>query len=338
MRFLKDGLISDLCQKNSLISSQLFSWPLSGSGPAKLAKAPVIAAFVWLAASGISGCGGTAVVTNLDAGSLGGAGLAQLDAGSTGGAGPVGGSSSVAVGTVIVSAASPRPRTTTWSVNYWQWMPTFGNDVAGTETQVAALNPAVMRVGGYNNDANTPDAFDNAQLDTAVAYARAIGAEPLIQVPLLADVDGNLPTAATAAAMVTYANVTQGYGIKIFSIGNEPDLYATQGSRTNSAQPAIPNYMPSDYCTSAQAYVTAMKAVDPTIMIVGPDLAWQYVAGNDWLTPILQDCGDLFDIVSIHRYPFSSTQATLNAASVAHPHSAKLSPRVRAPAGRGRRQ
>lgn len=42
----------------------------------------------------------------------------------------------------------------------------------------------------------------------AVAYARAIGAEPLIQVPLLADIDGSPPTAASAAAMVTYANVT----------------------------------------------------------------------------------------------------------------------------------
>ena len=133
-------------------------------------------------------------------------------------------------GTIVVSAATPRPRTTTWSVNYWNWMPSYGDDVTGTETAIAALKPAIMRVGGYNNDANTADPFDDAQFDRAVAYARAIGAEPLIQVPLLADIDGNPPTAATAAAMVSYANVTKGYGIKYFSIGNEPDLYATQGS------------------------------------------------------------------------------------------------------------
>ncbi len=52
-----------------------------------------------------------------------------------------------------------------------------------------------------------------------------------------------------------------------------------------------------------------------SIKIVGPDLSWHYIAGNDWLTPMLQGCGDLFDIVAIHRYPFNSKQATLDAAS-----------------------
>jgi hypothetical protein len=42
------------------------------------------------------------------------------------------------------------------------------------------------------------------------AYARAIGAEPIIQVPLLGENHGQPPTASTAADMVTYANVTNG--------------------------------------------------------------------------------------------------------------------------------
>ncbi len=280
--------------------------------------------------NGMLGCGRTEEDGGFDAGSLGGIGPTHLDAGPQGGSEPQGGSGpvhldagsqggsggSVSASPVVVSVATRRPRTTTWSVNYWQWMPSYGDYTTGTEALVAELKPAVFRVGGYNNDANLPDPFNSAQLDRAVTYARAIGAEPLIQVPLLADIDGSVPTAATAAAMVTYANVTQGYGVKYFSIGNEPDLYATQGSRSDQNQPAIPNYTPSGYCTSVRAYVTAMKAVDPTITIVGPDLSWHYIAGNDWLTPILQSCGDLFDIVSIHRYPFSSTQATLQAASV----------------------
>ncbi len=220
-----------------------------------------------------------------------------------------------AIGTIAISAATRKPRTTTLSVNYWNWMPSYEDDVSGTEAAIAPLRPALMRVGGYNNDANMADPFDDAQFDKAVAYARAIGAEPLIQVPLLANIDGSPPTASTAAAMVSYANVTKGYGIKYFSIGNEPDLYATQGSLTDSTKPAIPGYQPSDYCASVRAYVAAMKAVDGTIEIVGPDLSWHYIPGNDWLTPILQGCGDLFDIVSIHRYPFNSEQATLDAAT-----------------------
>jgi hypothetical protein len=232
-------------------------------------------------------------------------------------AGPDSGAVAVAPN-VVISAATPTARTTTWSVNYWQWTPTWGNNVAGTESLVAALTPAYIRVGGYNNDANTPDPFDDAQMDTLVAYATAIGAQPIIQVPLLQDTQGQAPTAATAAEMVRYANVTKGYAIKYFSIGNEPDIYATQGLPSDSSKPAIANYQPTDYCTTARAFVTAMKAVDPSILIVGPDLAWKFQAGtsNDWLTPILQNCGDLFDVIAIHRYPFEAAQATLSAAAV----------------------
>lgn len=243
------------------------------------------------------------------AGGCGGGGGGHSDAGGTDGG--------LIATPVVISTATRTARTTTWSVNYWQWLPAFGDDITGTDTLVAALEPGVMRIGGYNNDANTPQPFDNAQLDKAVAYARAIGAEPLLQVPHLADTSGQPPTPATAAAMVTYANVTMGYGIKYFSVGNEPDLYADQGSLTDSTLPAIPGYTAADYCASVSDFVAAMKAVDPTIKIVGPDLAYKYQAGNgtyDWLTPILTTCGDLFDVISIHRYPFEAMQATLGLA------------------------
>ena len=178
---------------------------------------------------------------------------------------------------------------------------------------MAAIAPTYMRVGGYNNDANSPDPFDDVQLDAMVTYANAIGAQPILQVPLLADTSGNPPTAATAAAMVEYANVTNKYGIKYFSIGNEPDIYDTTGQ---PSWPAMVGYTTDDYCAAVTAYVTAMKAVDPTIKIVGPDLAYKYQQGspgNDWLTPILQTCGDQFDVISIHRYPFEAASATLPA-------------------------
>jgi hypothetical protein len=232
--------------------------------------------------------------------------------------GAAGAGGAVAASPVVISAATRKPRVTAASVNYWQWPTAYGDYVTGTEALVAALAPRFMRVGGYNNDANTPDPFDDAHLDAMVTYARAIGAEPILQVPLLADATGQPATAAAAAAMISYANVTKGYAIKYVSIGNEPDLYATMGLPSDATMPAIPNYGPSDYCASARAYVAAMKAVDPTLQIVGPDLAYKYQAGggsNDWLTPILQGCGELFDVVSIHRYPFEAKQATLSAAA-----------------------
>ena len=188
--------------------------------------------------------------------------------------------------------------------------------VAGTEARVLTLAPFVVRAGGYNNDVNSPDVFDDTQMDKAVAYAQAIHADLIVQVPVLAPSMADAGAAdgpATAAAMVQYANVTQAYGIKYFSIGNEPDLYASATAPTIG----IAGYTPADYCATATAYVAAMKAVDPTIKIVGPDLSWKYQSGgNDWLTPILTTCGSLFDIVAIHRYPIDPAQTTVaNAAA-----------------------
>jgi hypothetical protein len=225
-------------------------------------------------------------------------------AGGNAGAGGSGGKPSVTQGTLTVSTSSrTKARPFVLGVNYWLWSPTWGDSVAGSEALVERLHPGLLRVGGHNNDNNTPDPFDHAELDQAVAYAKAVGAEPLLQVPLLADGAGKVPTAETAAAMVEYANVTRAYGVKYFSLGNEPDLYPDQ-------EAGLSSYGPSDYCASVDSFVPAMLAVDPTISIVGPDLSWKYQGGDqDWLSRILGECGDRFDIVAVHRYPVAPDQA-----------------------------
>jgi hypothetical protein len=228
-------------------------------------------------------------------------------------AGPPESGLSILAHPIVVSASSRTARTTTWSVNYADWMPTSGDDVGDTAAVVGALAPAMLRVGGHDSDTSTPDPFDDAALDRAVAYARAMGAEPLVQVPLLRNAAGKPATAATAAAIVTYANVTRGYRIKYFSIGNEPDLYASQGAPGDPTSAAIPNYAPSDYCDAVRPFVAAMKDVDPTIQIVGPDLASHYRPPlADFLSPVLQGCGDLFDVISVHRVPFGAGGGTLD--------------------------
>src|SRR5262249_48660343 len=73
-------------------------------------------------------------------------------------------------------------------------------------------------------------------------------------------------------------------------------------------------YAAADYCASFREYATAMKAADPTIQILGPELSWKYIAGNDWLTPFLDGRGDVVDIVSVHRYPFAPHETTVAAA------------------------
>jgi hypothetical protein len=212
-------------------------------------------------------------------------------------------------GTIVVSGTNPIARSTKFGENYWCWN-NYGDNVAGTESVVSALSLNVLRAGGHNNDTNTSNTFDpfnDAKIDTYVAYCRAVGAEPILQVPILKDLSGNHPASAQAAAdIVTYCNKTKGYGIKYWEIGNEPDLYADQGD--------YPRYTVARFCADFNAFSTAMKAVDPTIKILGPELAWRYYPNhdaNDWLSPFLSHCKGSFDIVAIHRYPFPADQCSI---------------------------
>lgn len=234
----------------------------------------------------------------------------------TGGAGgktSVGGSAAATGGagtpvqaSVAISAESPKAVATTYfGENYWSWIPAWGDPVKGIQSAVADLKLNLIRAGGANNDQQNPVAFSLAEMDDFIAYAHAIGAEPLVQIPLLKNLSGAPATADDAAAIVTYLNQTKSYGVKYFSIGNEPDLYTDQDFKDAS-------YSATDYCSSFSEFAAAMKAVDPSIQIMGPELSWKYVSGNDWLTPFLKNCGSSVDIVSVHRYPFTADECTEN--------------------------
>ena len=249
-----------------------------------------------------SGAPGSGAAPGAGGTGTGGTGTGGAAAGSGGTAG-TGNAVETAI-TVLGGAPVPIPATAR-GLNYWMWAPAFGDPVAGSEAEVAPLEPGFLRAGGHNNDSNDPNPFNEAEIDDFVAYSRAVGAEPLIQVPLLADEAGALPTVDTAVRMVTHANVTRAHGVRYFSIGNEPDLYPDQ-------EPGFETYTAADYCATVEQFVPAMRAVDPNIRLVGPDLSWKYQAApNDWLTPILAGCGQHFDIIAVHRYRIDPAQATI---------------------------
>lgn len=211
-------------------------------------------------------------------------------------------------GTIQVSGANPTSRMTRYGENYWCWS-NYGPYVRGIEGLVAGLHLGVLRAGGHNNDTNTSngfDPFDDAQIDTYVAYCRKVGAEPILQVPLLENARGGAATPQDAADMVRYCNRTRGYGIRYWEIGNEPDLYSDQGD--------IPGYDVGRFCADFNAFSKAMKSADPGIKILGPELSWRYYpqsGANDWLTPFLTRCRGSFDIVAVHRYPFAASASTI---------------------------
>ena len=141
--------------------------------------------------------------------------------------------------------------------------------------------------------------FTNQQLDLFMLQVRQWGAEPSISVRL----EGGTPE--RAAEIVRYANIEKGYGIRYWSIGNEPDLY--------------PDYTAERANTEWRAIAEAMEAVDPSIILIGPEVSQfpNTLEGTDylnvrreWVRSFLEMNGDLVDIVAVHRYPFPLTNSS----------------------------
>ncbi len=78
------------------------------------------------------------------------------------------------------------------------------------------------------------------------------------------------------------------------SIGNEPDLYATNR--------ASPEWTAVRYCEAFREYQAAIHATKPTIKLAGPSVSGAPQAEN-YLAEVLRLCGDVIDILTWHIYP-----------------------------------
>jgi len=185
------------------------------------------------------------------------------------------------------------------------WMPyAYGSQVYYGQldkvwAKVKDSKVQMIRIGGIAPDFNRPT---NDQYIALIDSIRKIGAEPIVQVPY----GRGTYTATDAADIVTYLNVTMGRNVKYWSISNEPNL-ATQGYTV------VPVSTVESYIKS---FASAMKAVDPTILIAGPECAWydapyynSLIGGANDITG--QDANGRYyiDIVSFHSYPFGGTQS-----------------------------
>jgi hypothetical protein len=168
-----------------------------------------------------------------------------------------------------------------------------------TRDEVQAAGLGLLRFPGGNwGDEND---LRDYTLDPFMALCRELGAEPLISVRLL----GSTP--AQAAAVVRFVNGERGYGVRYWSIGNEPSLYAT--SRR------VEGYGVERFNAEWRAFAEAMREADPAIKLVGPDIH-QFDAqggprdpqGNRWMEGFLRANGDMVDVVAFHRYPFPTSR------------------------------
>lgn len=160
--------------------------------------------------------------------------------------------------------------------------------------------------GGEWGDRNDVKGY---QIDTFMGLLKKMGASASISVRLR---DG---TPEAAAGLVQYVNIQKGYNVRYWSIGNEPNLFAGAMNKP---------YDTDQLNREWRAIALAMKAVDPRIQLLGPELS-QFTGdaasnpkdskGNDFMTEFLKANGDLTDIVTIHRYPYPKGP-TASAASI----------------------
>jgi hypothetical protein len=160
----------------------------------------------------------------------------------------------------------------------------------------------------------------NDTFDAFIGVAHQIGAQAFITVNYGSNTtgtDGGDP--AEAAAWVQYANITKHYDISYWEIGNEvygngtyssaweADLHATKG--------------PATYAINVLKYVSAMKAVDPSIKVgvalttpngqldTDPGAARGERQMADWNSTVLSTVCSQIDFVDTHWYPNWPAQA-----------------------------
>ncbi|MFI7225072.1 cellulose binding domain-containing protein [Nonomuraea angiospora] len=143
----------------------------------------------------------------------------------------------------------------------------------------------------------------NTDFDTFMSGVRRTGAQAMVTA------NYGTGTAEEAAAWVRQANVTKGYGIKYWEIGNENYGNGHYGSAWEADDHA--DKSPAEYARNVVAYADAMKAVDPTIKIGAvlttpanwPDAITADGDSGTWNKVVLSNAGSKIDFVIVHWYP-----------------------------------
>jgi len=151
--------------------------------------------------------------------------------------------------------------------------------------------------GGFANANNNFDAF--------MGLVNSTRATPIITVNYGSNTsDNGGGTTAFAASWVKYANVTKGYGVKYWEVGNE--VYGNGEYGAHWEEDLHSAHDPSTYGANVAQFASAMKAVDSTIK-VGAVLTtpgnWPDGVSPDWNSGVLTKCGSVIDFVIVHWYP-----------------------------------
>lgn len=146
-----------------------------------------------------------------------------------------------------------------------------------------------IRIGGASAEGYSAT---STKYLTLVNGIKSAGAEPVVQI-------ARYYTDAEVKAIITNINITNAKKVKFWSIGNEPD-------HTN--RPSTPE----EVCAYIKRISSALKSVDPTIKVLGPETAGfqstNYVSrmlgGDQDITGTDANGNYYIDIYTWHRYMF----------------------------------
>jgi uncharacterized protein (TIGR03437 family) len=185
------------------------------------------------------------------------------------------------------------------------------------QRMVAQVGPGLLRFGGNSVDQltswmrgqrtpSTPTSvITSSDADRAFAFARAVGWRVLFSLNL------GHGDPATDADEADYVYGSASDVLSGFEIGNEPDLFHSNGLR-----PAT--YTINDYMAEWQTYANAIRARVPAAVLTGSAAAGSITT---WTTTFASQLGSRIALLTQHLYPLAPTSVNPNASNVASiPH------------------
>ncbi|GGQ27739.1 cellulose binding domain-containing protein [Streptosporangium pseudovulgare] len=212
--------------------------------------------------------------------------------------------------TVNARAALASVPETAVGANHAIWDSRLGTDETADLLKDAGVKLLRYPGGSYSDiyhwaDHTAPGGYvaPDTDFDTFMRGVRRTGAQPMVTA------NYGTGTAEEAAAWVRRANVTKGYGVRYWEIGNENYGNGRYGAAWEADDHA--DKSPAEYARNVVAYSDAMKAVDPTIKIGAvlttpanwPDALVADGDAGSWNEVVLSTAGPKIDFVILHWYP-----------------------------------
>jgi hypothetical protein len=179
--------------------------------------------------------------------------------------------------------------------------PLFSGSNTAMIDMLRLLGPSVLRIGGNSVDTTSWNGSVSglapvlpAYVDALAAFAQATGWSVIYGINMAKN------TIPNCVAEASYAAASLGSLLLGFEIGNEPDLYASNGDRATT-------YTFADFDTEWQALAAAIRQAVPTAVLTGPAAAYN-VTG--YTAPFAQANAAELALLTQHYYRANGQDAT----------------------------